>query len=78
MEAAKLMAMPLRLTVKLGTYLIGRRSKSVSKHPLIMELEPLRAGNLSCAGSGKIRHLPLPRAAVARGAPPARGAGHEH
>jgi len=50
------MAMPLHLTVKLGTYLIKQKIKRVEKYPLIMELEPLFACNLKCAGCGKIQH----------------------
>ena len=50
------MAMPLHLTVKLGTYLMKQKIKRVEKYPLIMELEPLFACNLACAGCGKIQH----------------------
>src|ERR1700728_2346310 len=50
------MAMPLHLTVKLGTYLMKQKIKRVEKYPLIMELEPLFACNLKCAGCGKIQH----------------------
>src|SRR5580693_6758734 len=48
------MAMPLHLTVKLGTYLMKQKIRRVDKFPLIMELEPLFACNLKCAGCGKI------------------------
>ena len=50
------MAMPLHLTVKLGTYLMKQKLRRVDKFPLIMELEPLFACNLKCAGCGKIQH----------------------
>jgi hopanoid biosynthesis associated radical SAM protein HpnH len=50
------MAMPLHLTVKLGTYLMKQKIRRVEKYPLIMELEPLFACNLACAGCGKIQH----------------------
>jgi hopanoid biosynthesis associated radical SAM protein HpnH len=50
------MAMPLHLTVKLGTYLMKQKLRGVEKYPLIMELEPLFACNLKCAGCGKIEH----------------------
>src|SRR5580693_5852122 len=50
------MAMPLHLTVKLGTYLMKQKIRRVEKYPLIMELEPLFACNLKCAGCGKIQH----------------------
>src|SRR5689334_5939379 len=49
------MAMPLHLTVKLGTYLMKQKVKGVKKYPLIMELEPLFACNLKCVGCGKIQ-----------------------
>jgi hypothetical protein len=37
------MAMPLHLTVKLGTYLMKQKIRGTEKFPLIMELEPLFA-----------------------------------
>src|ERR1700745_4383411 len=49
------MAMPFHLTVKLGTHLNKRKLRGVKKYPLIMELEPLYACNLKCAGCGKIQ-----------------------
>ncbi len=49
------MAMPFHLTVKLGTYLMKQKFRGVKKYPLIMELEPLYACNLKCAGCGKIQ-----------------------
>ncbi|HWG61484.1 MAG TPA: adenosyl-hopene transferase HpnH [Streptosporangiaceae bacterium] len=49
------MALPLHLTVKLGTYLMKQKLRGVEKFPLIMELEPLFACNLKCAGCGKIQ-----------------------
>jgi hopanoid biosynthesis associated radical SAM protein HpnH len=48
------MAMPLRQSVRLGTYLIGQKLKGNKKFPLLVELEPLFACNLKCAGCGKI------------------------
>ena len=67
------MAMPVHLTVKLGTYLMKQKIKRVEKYPLIMELEPLFACNLNCAGCGKIQHpasilkqrMPVERAVAA-------------
>src|SRR5579862_2696975 len=50
-----IMAMPFHLTVKLGTYLMKQKLRGVKKYPLIMELEPLYACNLKCAGCGKIQ-----------------------
>src|SRR3954451_22992930 len=49
------MAMPLHLTVKLGTYLMKQKVKGVKKSPLLVELEPLFACNLKCGGCGKIQ-----------------------
>src|SRR5215468_160806 len=48
------MAMPLRQTVKLGTYLVKQKLLRRNKFPLLVELEPLFACNLKCAGCGKI------------------------
>jgi hopanoid biosynthesis associated radical SAM protein HpnH len=48
------MAMPLRQTVRLGTYLIKQKLLRREKFPLLVELEPLFACNLKCAGCGKI------------------------
>src|SRR5690606_29506377 len=50
------MAMPLRQTVRIGTYLFRQRLSGRTKFPLIVELEPLFACNLSCEGCGKIQH----------------------
>jgi hopanoid biosynthesis associated radical SAM protein HpnH len=48
-------AMPLRQSVRLGTYLFTQKVKRVKKFPIIVELEPLYACNLACAGCGKIQ-----------------------
>src|SRR5262249_27560125 len=48
------MAMPLRQTVKLGTYLIKQKLRRRTKFPLLVELEPLFACNLKSAGWRKI------------------------
>src|SRR4051812_8467861 len=48
------MAMPLRQSVRLGAYLIGQKLRRREKFPLLVELEPLFACNLKCAGCGKI------------------------
>ena len=48
------MAMPLRQSVRLGTYLIKQKLRRNDKFPLLVELEPLFACNLKCAGCGKI------------------------
>jgi hopanoid biosynthesis associated radical SAM protein HpnH len=50
------MAMPLRQTIRVGTYLIEQKLRKREKFPLIVELEPLFACNLKCEGCGKIQH----------------------
>ena len=48
------MAMPLRQSVRLGAYLLKQKIRGVERFPLLVELEPLFACNLKCAGCGKI------------------------
>ncbi|HEY2062076.1 MULTISPECIES: adenosyl-hopene transferase HpnH [unclassified Amycolatopsis] len=48
------MAMPLRQSVRLGGYLMKQKVLRKEKFPLLVELEPLFACNLKCAGCGKI------------------------
>jgi hopanoid biosynthesis associated radical SAM protein HpnH len=48
------MAMPMRQSVRLGTYLLKQKMLRKDKFPLLVELEPLFACNLKCAGCGKI------------------------
>ncbi|MEW2544376.1 adenosyl-hopene transferase HpnH [Streptomyces sp. NPDC047002] len=50
------MALPLNLTVKMGSHLVKQKMKRVEKFPLIVEIEPLFACNLACNGCGKIQH----------------------
>jgi len=52
------MGVPLRQMVRVGTYLIGQKLRGREKFPLLVELEPLYACNLACAGCGKIQHPP--------------------
>jgi hopanoid biosynthesis associated radical SAM protein HpnH len=47
---------PLRQSLKIGLYLARQRVRGRTKFPLIVELEPLFACNLSCPGCGKIQH----------------------
>ena len=49
------MAMPMRQTVRLGSYLLKQKLLRREKFPLLVELEPLYACNLACAGCGKIQ-----------------------
>ena len=48
------MAMPLRQNVRLASYLLKQKLLRREKFPLLVELEPLFACNLKCAGCGKI------------------------
>jgi hopanoid biosynthesis associated radical SAM protein HpnH len=50
------MGVPLRQSVKLGTYLVRQKLAKRDKFPLIVELEPLFACNLECNGCGKIQY----------------------
>src|ERR1700726_4135320 len=49
------MAMPLRLSLRMGSYLLQQKLGRHDKFPLLVELEPLFACNLKCAGCGKIQ-----------------------
>src|ERR1700709_707767 len=46
--------MPLRQSIRLGRYLMTQKLRRNRKFPLLVELEPLFACNLKCAGCGKI------------------------
>ena len=50
------MGIPLRQSIKVGTYLARQKLAGRDKFPLIVELEPLFACNLSCNGCGKIQY----------------------
>jgi hopanoid biosynthesis associated radical SAM protein HpnH len=50
------MSMPLRQSLRMAGYLVGQRLRGREKFPLLVELEPLFACNLACAGCGKIQH----------------------
>ena len=50
------MAMPLRQSLRVGGYVLRNKLAGRKKFPLIVELEPLFACNLACAGCGKIQH----------------------
>src|SRR5213079_2381291 len=49
-----IVAMPWRQSLRLGRYLVAQKLKGNTKFPLLVELEPLFACNLKCAGCGKI------------------------
>ncbi|HXD58709.1 MAG TPA: adenosyl-hopene transferase HpnH, partial [Thermoleophilaceae bacterium] len=50
------MAVPLRQTVRVGTYLMKQKLARREKFPLLVELEPLFQCNLACSFCGKIQH----------------------
>lgn len=50
------MAVPLRQSIRLAMYLFRQRRRGVERFPLVLELEPLFACNLACAGCGKIQY----------------------
>ncbi|MER2091747.1 MAG: adenosyl-hopene transferase HpnH, partial [Saccharopolyspora rectivirgula] len=50
------MGIPLRQAVRVGSYLLKQKLARRSKFALLLELEPLFACNLACAGCGKIQH----------------------
>src|ERR671927_710801 len=50
------MAMPLRQSIKVATYLFEQKLRRRDKFALLVELEPLFACNLKCEGCGKIQH----------------------
>jgi hopanoid biosynthesis associated radical SAM protein HpnH len=49
------MSMPLHQSIAIGKYLLKQKMKGRKKFPLLIELEPLFACNLKCAGCGKIQ-----------------------
>ncbi len=50
------MSIPFRQSIRIGAYLAQQKLARRDKFPLIVELEPLFACNLACAGCGKIQH----------------------
>lgn len=48
------MSMPLRQSLRIGSYLLRQKLAGNDKFPLLVELEPLFACNLKCVGCGKI------------------------
>jgi hopanoid biosynthesis associated radical SAM protein HpnH len=49
------MSMPVRQSMRLGAYLMKQKVLRREKFPILVELEPLYACNLKCAGCGKIQ-----------------------
>src|SRR5438477_9284044 len=50
------MPIPVRQQVRMGAYLARQKLARRKRFPLIVELEPLFACNLECAGCGKIQY----------------------
>ncbi|MEU6714090.1 adenosyl-hopene transferase HpnH [Nonomuraea sp. NPDC046802] len=50
------MTIPVRQGLRISSYILGQRLRGRTKFPLLVELEPLFACNLKCAGCGKIQH----------------------
>jgi hopanoid biosynthesis associated radical SAM protein HpnH len=50
------MPVPLRQTVRVGSYLMKQKLARREKFPLLVELEPLFQCNLACSFCGKIQH----------------------
>jgi hopanoid biosynthesis associated radical SAM protein HpnH len=50
------MTVPIRQNLRMARYLAWQRIRRREKFPLLVELEPLYACNLACAGCGKIQH----------------------
>ena len=50
------MGVPVRQMLTVAGYLLRQKLAGRAKFPLIVELEPLFACNLACAGCGKIQH----------------------
>ncbi|HZD80838.1 MAG TPA: adenosyl-hopene transferase HpnH, partial [Actinomycetota bacterium] len=50
------MSVPIRQSVRMAAYLAKQRLRKKERFPLIVELEPLYACNLACAGCGKIQY----------------------
>src|SRR5438094_3985220 len=50
------MPVPVRQRAKIAWYLTKQKVRGVQRFPLVVELEPLFACNLACAGCGKIQY----------------------
>jgi hopanoid biosynthesis associated radical SAM protein HpnH len=50
------MPVSVRQQVRVGSYLFRQKLRKRDKFPLLVELEPLFACNLACAGCGKIQY----------------------
>src|SRR6266550_670533 len=52
------MSVNARQQLRVGTYLVKQKLARRKRFPLLVELEPLFACNLACAGCGKIQYPP--------------------
>ena len=68
------MSVSMRQSMRIGSYLMKQKLSKNKKFPLIVELEPLFACNLKCAGCGKIQQ-PHDRAQAAHAGRAGRGGG---
>src|SRR5471032_1887490 len=50
------MPIPLRMQLSVFKHIVTQKIKGTEKYPLVMQLEPLFACNLECAGCGKIQY----------------------
>jgi hopanoid biosynthesis associated radical SAM protein HpnH len=50
------MTVPLRQSMKIGSYIMRQKLAGRERFPLLVELEPLFQCNLECVGCGKIQH----------------------
>ena len=48
------MGVPLRQSLRIGAYILGKQLRGEKRYPLVLMLEPLFRCNLACAGCGKI------------------------
>jgi hopanoid biosynthesis associated radical SAM protein HpnH len=53
------MAVPVKQSIRVASYLMQQKLRGREKFPLLVELEPLFQCNLACAGCGKIQHPEL-------------------
>ncbi|HSQ67593.1 MAG TPA: radical SAM protein, partial [Polyangiaceae bacterium] len=52
------MGIPITQQLVLGSYLLKKKLNRAKRFPLLVEIEPLFACNLECAGCGKIQYPP--------------------
>lgn len=50
------MSIPFSMQWKMFTYILGQKLRGNAKFPVVLQLEPLFACNLECAGCGKIQY----------------------